>query len=227
MTVPPTAPVYEPDAAAAPMAPRVRDLERGNPVLVWLEENARVVVGVSVAALVAGAGAYFWRESERGAAARADQALYQAEAQLAQGDPGAPRALQQISTRYGNAPAAVQARALLAEAAYDRQQYAEGVRLADPGAAPAPMRDGVAALRAIGEQGLGRGREAAAELEGLAKGAGPEHRSELVGDAARMYQDAGDLAGARRAWRAVLDGGVRGAADEARIRLGELDAAGP
>ena len=225
MTVPST-PSYDADpvtvrpiAAAAP-----RPASTGEAAGEWLERNARAVGGIVIAAAVAVAGTFAWRASSRATAERADRALYQAEAQYAAGDPGAARALQQVTSRYGDTPAGAHARVLLAQAYYDRGQYADGLRVLGAGSVPADWRAAVDRMRAIGDEGAGRPKEAAAIYERLAKDAGPDERATLLADAARAYDAGGDAANARRLWQQVIDSGPAGTAAEARVRLGELEA---
>ena len=187
--------------------------------------NGRVLGIAAAAVAIAAAGSVLWRSSSRATAARAEQALYAAEGRLVQGDAGAVQALQQVNARYGDTPAGTHARVLLAQSYYDQQQYADGVRLLDQHKPGPGWREPVGELRADGVQGEGRGRQAAQELEALAATAGPQIRADLLADAARAYQDVGAAADARRVWEQVLASGIRGPADEARIRLGELNGA--
>lgn len=226
MTAPQPIPSYDETAPAA--APRVigraRGRSAGEGATEWLEQNGRLVGGGLVVAAVAVAGLFAYRSSEQTAAARAERSLYEAESRYAQGDPGAAQALRQLATRYNGSPAAAHARVLLAQVYYDRGQYADGLRALGTGSVPADWREPTERLRAAGELGAGRPKDAAATFERLARDAGPDTRAMLLGDAARAYDLAGDTANARRTWQAVIDSGVRGAADEARVRLGELEA---
>jgi TolA-binding protein len=216
-----------PSSAGVGAAPRVGQLRRGSAgesASEWLEHNGRTVGAALVVAAVAAAGVVAWRSSEQASAERADRALYQAEARYVQGDPGADQALQQVVSRFGGTPAGAHARVLLAQADYDQGRYADGLRALGSGSPPSDWRGATDRMRAVGEFGSGRPREAAAIYERLARDAGPETRSSLLADAARAYEAAGDREAARRTWRAVIDAGQSGAADEARVRLGELEA---
>ncbi len=229
MTVPERAtydvnePAIVPTDAARPVGVP-RTTSSGEAAGEWLERNGRALGAAALVAVVAAAGGYAWRASSRASAERADRALYEAEARYAQGDPSAAQALQQVTSRYGDTPAAAHARVLLAQSYYDQQKYADGLRVLSGGSVPADWREAVERLRAVGNEGAGRPKDAAATFERLAKDAGPDARATLLGDAARAYEEAGDLANARRMWQQLADSGVRGAADEARVRLGELEA---
>ncbi len=228
MTAPPPVPSYDETAPAD--APRVvgraRGRSSGEGATEWVEQNGRAVGGALVVGAVAIAAIFAWRSSEATSAARAERSLYEAESRYAGGDPGAAQALQQVSTRYSGTAAAAHARVLLAQTYYDRGQYAEGLRALGSGDVPPDWREATERLRAVGEVGSGRPKDAASTYESLARDAGPDTRAMLLADAARAYDQAGDAAGARRAWHLVLDSGVRGATDEARVRLGELEASG-
>ncbi|GJG88699.1 hypothetical protein tb265_38800 [Gemmatimonadetes bacterium T265] len=226
MTVPPTAPSY--DVADTTPAPRPIGVptarSSGDSAAAWLEHNGRAVGGAALVAVVAIGAAFAWRASSQASAERADRALYEAEARFAQGDPGAAQALQQVSGRYGDTPAGAHARLLLAQSYYDQQKYADGLRVLGSGSVPADWREATERLRAVGEEGAGRPKAAAVVFERLATDAGPDARAALLGDAARAYEGAGDLANARRVWQTLVDTGARGVADEARVRVGELNA---
>lgn len=213
------------DAGAPPVA-RVRKRSSGEAAAEWVEQNARALGTGAVIAAVAVAGLFAWRSSERATADRADRALYQAEARYVQGDPGAAQALQQVNARYGGTSAGAHARVLLAQANYDQGKYADGLRVLGGGSPPADWRDQTERMRAVGEEGAGRPKEAAAIYERLASEVGPDEKSSLLGDAARAYEAAGDQAAARRTWQSIIDAGRPGTADEARVRLGELNARG-
>ena len=228
MTIPPAVPSYDvadPMPASAVGAGATRS-GSGDAAGEWLERNGRTLAGAAVVAAVLVAGGFAWRTSNAASAARADRALYEAEARFTQGDPGAPAALQQVTSRYGDTPAGAHARVLLAQSYYDRGQYAEGLRALGSGSVPAEWRDATDRLRAAGEEGAGQPKAAAALYEQLAKNAGPDARAALLSDAGRAYEAAGDVANAKRVWQQLVDLGARGATEEARVRLGELKAHG-
>lgn len=205
-------------------AGRLRSRSTGDAVAEWVERHARTLGGALVVGAVAVAGVFAWRASERTTAVRADRALYEAEARYIQGDPAAVQALRQVTTRYGSTPAGAHARVLLAQANYDQAKYADGLKVVEGGSPPAYWQEPIGRMRAVGQEGVARPRDAAATYERLAQAAGPDARSSLLADAARAYEAAGDVAGARRTWQAIVDAARPGTADEARIRLGELSA---
>ncbi len=224
MTVPPSVPTYDiaEPVSVPPDVSAVRGRTSGEAASDWAERNARAVGAAAIVVAVAVAGGFAWRASNRSTAERADRALYEAEARFSQGDPGAAAALQQVTSRYGDTPAGAHARVLLAQTYYDRGQYAEGLRTLSAGSVPTEWRDATARLRAVGEEGAGQPKTAAATYEQLARSSGPQAKAELLGNAARDYEAAGDTGNARRLWRELSDLGVNGASDEARLRLGEL-----
>ncbi len=224
MTVPPPVPSYDvSDTMAEPptvVTPRGRS--SGDAAGEWLERNGRNLGAVALVAAVAIAGGFAWRASSRASGDRAERALYEAEARFAGGDPNAAQALQQVTSRYGDTPAGAHARLLLAQTYYDQGKFADGLRVLGSGSVPSEWQRATEQLRAVGEAASGRPKDAAMQLEKLATDAGPDERASLLADAARAYTTAGDSANARRVWKQIVDTGTPGAADEARVRLGEL-----
>lgn len=229
MTVPPSVPTYDPsEPVEAPPVSGVVGRSSGDAAGEWLERNGRALGIAGLVAALAVAGGYAYRASSRASAERADRSLYEAEARYAQGDPSATQALQQVTSRYGDTPAGAHARALLAQAYYDQGKYAQGLQVLGTGSAPADWRESTERLRAAGLEGSGRYKDAAAAYEQLAGTASPDAKSSLLAEAARVYGEGGDVANARRLWQQLIDAGSRGGvADEARVRLGELEAKAP
>ena len=79
-------------------------------------------------------------------------------------------------------------------------------------------------LIAVGYEGFGKYLDAAKLLEGAAESAPSEdERLELRANAARDYQLAGDKSNALRIWRALAALSGKAIADEARVRIGEIE----
>ena len=235
MTLPPSDPsydspaeiTYDPSAPATlpPVAMGRGSAEpTGDEVGDWVARNGRALGASAVVLAVAVAGVFAWQSANRASAGRAERALYEAEARFGQGDPAAAGALQGVVRRYGDTPAGAHARVLLAQSYYDQQKYADGLRVLSQGSVPEVWQGPTDRLRAVGELGVGRPKQAAAIYERLAGSAGPETKASVLGDAARAYEAAGATVDAKRLWQRVIDTGVAGAADEARVRLGALEA---
>ena len=229
MTVPPPTPSYDVSepVSAPPLVPTPLGRSSGEAASDWFERNGRNLGTVALVAAVATAGGFAWRASQRASADRAERALYEAEGRFASGDPSSAQALQQIVSRYGDTPAGAHARVLLAQTYYDQGKFADGLRVLGGGSVPSDWQRATEELRAVGEAGSGQPKQAASTMERLAAERGPDGRVSLLADAARAYTAAGDKASARRVWKQVAESGIAGAADEARLRLGELEGTAP
>ena len=191
----------------------------------WLAANARVFGAVAAIVAVAAVGTVAWRSSERAKAGRAEQALYQAEGSMSQGDAAqTERSLRDIATRYSGTPAGAEAQLLLAQTLYDAGRYQDGLQVLGRGKAPADLAEAVQLLTAAGYEGVGRPVEAAKIYEALAGGSGlvASRAAELRAAAARAYQLGNDPASALRTWRSISVGPSGPLVDEARVRIGEL-----
>ena len=77
---------------------------------------------------------------------------------------------------------------------------------------------------AAGYEGLSRPADAAKAYDEAASSALAGQRDELRASAARAYQSAGNVEAARKIWTELGDKESSVLADEARVRLGELNA---
>lgn len=193
----------------------------------WFGANARAIGIAGAALVVAAVAGVAWRSSERAKNGRAEQALYQAEASLAQGDASrAEKALGDVATRYRGTSGGAQAQLLLAQTLYDAGRFQDGLAVLGRSKPPAEMADAVQLLTAAGYEGAGRPLDAARIYERLADASGviPSRVAELRAAAARAYQLGNDRVAASRVWRTIAGGPSGPLVDEARVRLGELTA---
>lgn len=195
---------------------------------IWFQRNGRLFAIAAGAAVVAVLGAWGWRASQRSTAVRAEQAFFQAQAPLATGDlKAAEGSLKQVAQRYDGTAGGAQAQMTLAQVYFDQGRWQDGLAvLAQASDAPDYMQDGVRQLTAAGYQGVNRHVDAAKlyeQLAGATKAAA--RRDELLASAARAYQAANDRASAQRLWAQLAAREGAAIADEARVRLGELQAA--
>jgi predicted negative regulator of RcsB-dependent stress response len=192
----------------------------------WVRLHAKEV-GITVGAIVIiGGGFYLWRSSNESRAARAEAALFDAQTPLLQGNlPAAQQQLQQVAQRYDGTAGGAQAQMTLAETYFEQGKYQDGLNvLKNADDAPKSLANGVRHLTAIGYEGMGRYADAAKLLETVAADAGSDtERNQYKAEAARNYQLAGDNASALRIWRQLMTVQGQGIADEARIRVGELE----
>jgi len=186
---------------------------------------AAIVVG---AAAVIAVGAYFWRESQRNEAIRAEKSYYQAQGSLSTGNRAlAESDLQKLIQRSPSTTAGVQASALLASLRYEDGKYAEGVALVEKaiGHAPDHMKPGLHALLAAGYEDQKKLVEAAAEFRKAAEATPFEREKEkYLADAARALTTAGRTEEAKKIWADLAADELSPTAGEARVRLGELEA---
>lgn len=207
-------------------APHPMSRSRDGRAADWLRDHGRALgVGVAAVALFA-VGGVAWRGSERAKAQRAEQALFQAQA-TAQGNPGAAeRGLRDVANRYGGTAGGAQATLLLAQTLYDQGRFQDGLAVLARAKVPEAFGDGVRLLTAAGYEGVGRATEAGKVYEQLsaAPNLAARRRDEFRAAAARAYQLGNDRASAMRLWGQVLANGSGATVDEARVRLGELNA---
>ena len=193
----------------------------------WIQLHARqVAIGVG-AIVVLGGGYFLWRSSTANRASRAEAALFEAQAPLLQGNlPAAQQQLQQVAQRYDGTPGGAQAQMALAQTYFEQGKYQDGLNvLKQADDAPKSLANGVKHLTAVGYEGMGRYADAAKLYEETARNAASEaERHQFEADAARAYQLGGDRTNALRLWTALTKIDGQGVADEARVRVGELEA---
>lgn len=200
---------------------------RENRTAEWFISNARTLGIIGAVIAVAAVGSVAWRSSERAKAARAEQALYQAEGSLAQADPAqAERSLREVATRYSGTAGGSQAQLLLAQTLYDAGRYQDGLAVLTRSKPPAELAEAVELLTAAGYEGSGRSADAGRIYERLADRSGTvaTRAAELRAAAGRAYQLANDKTAALRVWRLIASGPSGPLVDEARVRVGELTA---
>ncbi len=192
----------------------------------WARDNGRALGIVATSIAVLAVGGVAWRSSERAKADRAEQAFFQAQGGT-QGDPAATeRALRPLLARYQGTAGGTQAGLLLAQSLYDQGKFQDGLAVLARLTPPEQFRDAVRLLTAAGYEGTGRAGEAARIYIQLADRPDvvARRRDELRAAAARAYQLSGDRASALRLWKTLAASGTGPTADEARIRVGELEA---
>lgn len=211
-------------------APPPMDLdERAENVMDWIRLNARLVVlGVAVV-LAVGIGVWLYMRTQairqdRAAAtlASAQEALAVNNIALAQAD------LERTLNRFEGTRAAHQAGILLAQVHYEGGRYQEGMAVLDRTAPRAPdyLAAQIEALRAAGFEQLEQPAQAAEHYEAAAQRARFDaDRASYRASAARIYAQTGDTERAIAIWRELAEDPRGPMAAEARLRLGELEAA--
>jgi predicted negative regulator of RcsB-dependent stress response len=192
----------------------------------WAKRHSRdVAIGVIVAVAIAG-GAYLWRASAERKEANAGRSLSEAQQSLSSGNlPLATSDLQKIIQRYDGTVSAKQARLLLAQAMYQQNKVADGLKALDGISSPGPLTASVHAVRAAGLEQSGKPADAAAEFLQAAQAALSEiDKASYRADAARTYLAAGKKDEAVRIWKELAADETSPISAEAKLRLGELTA---
>jgi predicted negative regulator of RcsB-dependent stress response len=195
----------------------------------WFTVHRREVTwGLTALAVIIG-GVWFYDRSQSIKAQRAEAAYLQARQSAAAGNlPLAVSDLQKVVTRYEGTQAGTQAALSLAQAFYDQKKYKEGVDALKKAESKAPgdFKASVHVLEAAGYEEL-KDFVHAAEQYKLASDVTryPADKSEYQAAAARSYMVAGKSAEAKAIWTELAKDETAPLAGEARIRLGELEAA--
>jgi len=204
--------------------------DSGETLLDWMELRQREI-GIALLAvfLVAAAGWLFlrWRGARAEGGARA-----LATAQDAYNAGNAPLArseLTKVISRFSGTPAANEAGILLAQSYYADAKFNEGIKALQPlvSSSDALTAANAENLIAAGYEQLGRYAEAATHYEQAGKRATYQtERDGYLASAARAYTAAEQPAAAERIWRTLSQDKTSDVAAEARVRLGEIEAAG-
>lgn len=193
-----------------------------------MELHSRQLTAVALLVLLAVAGVWFYRASERTRAETAGRSLGEAQQALdAENLTLAQSDLDKLVKRYGGTQAGKQARLLLAQVLYQKGQYQKGIDEAKPLTAEKDKYLVATAhgLVAAGYEEMGKFREAADQYRKAADNASDSgSKYTYLGSAARALTSAGDTAGARKLWSTLAADASNPSAAEARVRLGELDA---
>jgi predicted negative regulator of RcsB-dependent stress response len=195
--------------------------------LEWVQDHAKPLAIGALALLIAGGGytgyRYFAGQTEVAAErayGSAQAAVYAGNLPLAQSD------LEKVITRYGGTPAATQAAMTLAQTYYQQGKYAEGLDALEKADRTPDFAPAIAALRAAGLEGQGKFAEAgAAYLQAAEQAGGGVERDQYRSQAARIFTTAGDSAKAIELWKELAADQSSPYAQEATVRLGELQAA--
>ena len=195
----------------------------------WLMLHRREVTwGVVVIAAIVG-GFWFYQRSQSIKAQRAETAYFQARQSAAAGNlPRAVSDLQKVVNRYEGTQAGAQAALSLAQAYYDQNKFKEGIDALKKAESKTPedFRASVHVLEAAGYEQLKDFGSAAEQYKLAAQVTRfPADKSQYQASAARSYAAAGKPAEAKAIWTELAKDETGPMAAEARVRLGELEAA--
>jgi predicted negative regulator of RcsB-dependent stress response len=196
----------------------------------FIAANQRAIYQTTIAIVVVGAVAWFWKASTDRRANNAEQAFVTAERSYYSGNPTlAETDLSRVVQRYGATTAGVRASILLARHFFEQSKPADGVaalRAALGRGASKPFRPAIYGMLGAGFESESKFDSAAAAYRGAADAAAtPSERDQYQASAARALTSAGDKAGAIKLWQAIAANELSPLAGEARLRLGELMAA--
>lgn len=197
----------------------------------WLQLHSRQVSWAVIGLVVVIGGGWFYTRSQSLKAERAVTAYSGVQQSIASGNlPLAESDLRKLITRYDGTPAAMQGSLVLAQLLYQEGKYDDGIaELKNATPKLESSKDfGASAhlLMAGGYEQTKKYVEAAHEYEAAAKAARFDaDRERYQSVAAEDYLIAGRKDDARRIWTALAADSKGAVAGEARLRLGELDAA--
>ena len=204
--------------------------ERSESIVDWLQLHTREVVIGAVVVVVLIGGGWMYKRSAASTASRAEAAYFQARGAAASGNaPLAHAELEKVITRFGGTTAAVQSAMLQAQLYYDEGNYAEGMKALESASGrrvAADQRAAITGLEATGLVGQAKYKEAAERYLGAANAAPfALDKAQFKSEAAQAYTLAGDTAKALELWTELAADETSPMAAEARVRLGELEAA--
>ncbi|HEY4733412.1 MAG TPA: tetratricopeptide repeat protein [Gemmatimonadaceae bacterium] len=195
----------------------------------WFMVHKREATWGLVALAVIVGGVWFYERSQSIKAQRAETAYFQARQSAASGNLAAGISdLQKVVNRYEGTQAGAQAALTLAQALYDQKKYKEGVEALKKAESKAPgdFKASVHAVEAAGYEELKDFANAAEQYKLAAEATRyPAEKADYRAAAARSYAAGGKTAEAKAIWTELSKDETSPIAAEARIRLGELEAA--
>jgi predicted negative regulator of RcsB-dependent stress response len=203
--------------------------ERSETFLVWAELHSRLLTGIAIAILLVIGGVWFYRKAHQVRARNASALLAEAEQARNAGNlPLAQSDLERVVSRYGGTPAGHAARLVLAQVLYDRGQYQQGIAELQKLVAEDDESLEASAYNLIGagyEQSGKYADAAQAYRKAAAAAAFKGERDTYLANAARALTSAGKTADAKEIWSKLAADPTSPVNAEARVRLGELEAA--
>ena len=212
------------DAARPPM-----DLDTDSMIDTLKAKSREITIGAIVVVAAVG-GIWLWRESEHKKAERAEAALNAASNAFYSGNMAlAETDLKKVVERYAGTTAGTQASMMLAQALYSTQKFDDGIKIlvaAQATGSSSQLAAAIEGLIATGNLDAKKYDEAIKHyLAAADKAQFPADKDLFRADAARAMMVAGKKDDAKKIWAelaAKLDSPNLG---EAKIRLGELEAA--
>ena len=211
--------------SSAPPADREFDAEA---LKDWIVERSKPLSIGAGAVVVIVAAVLFWQQSSRIKNERADTALLSAQSAFYSGNTALAKSdLDKVVSRYPGTSGATQATMLLAAISYGEGKYADGIKAltAAQNGVSGQFAPSLEELIASGHADAGRYDDAASHyLKAAEKTPYPADRDIFRAEAARSYDMGGKPAEARKIWAELASNRESPVLNEAKVRLGELDA---
>ena len=195
----------------------------------WVRLNAKAI-GIGLAAVaVAAIGWYFYKDGEASKENAASKAYLEAQRSMSAGNlPLAQSDLEKMLPRYHGTQSGTLAAILLAQVQYSGGKFADGVKVLEQAlvSAPSSLRPALKAMVGNGLMDQKKYVEAAkAYAEAAAMVAAGNEKEGYQAEGARALQLANNPAEAIKLWKLIVENPESSRQAEARVRLGELEAA--
>ena len=195
----------------------------------WARLNAKAI-GIGLAVVAAAAiGWYFYKDGEASKENAASKAYLEAQRSMSAGNlPLAQSDLEKMLPRYHGTQSGTLAAILLAQVQYSGGKFADGVKVLDQAlvSAPSSLRPALKAMVGNGLMDQKKYVEAAkAYAEAAAMVAAGNEKEGYQAEGARALQLANNPAEAIKLWKLIVENPESSRQAEARVRLGELEAA--
>lgn len=194
----------------------------------WVVAHNRALLIGGAVVVVAVAGVLFSRQSAALRSQRAELAYVTAQGTYYSGNPTQARTdLEALATRYPGTNGGTQGAMLLAQILYNDGKHDDGIkRLTDArGTAPRQFASAIEELIAAGYADSKRPDQSAEHyLKAAEKSPYPAEQDRFKADAARVLAAAGKTNQAKAIWEKLAASQVSPSSNEARLRLGEIDA---
>ncbi|MEO8193933.1 MAG: tetratricopeptide repeat protein [Gemmatimonadales bacterium] len=197
----------------------------------WFQLHNRKIAWAGAVVFALAVGGWFYTRSQDLKGERAEKAYFTAQRSVAAGNlPLAESDLKKMIGRYAGTRAAMQARLELAQIMYEQGKIQQGLDELKPAedeiGGSKEFGSTVHLVMASGLEQLKKFSEAAAQYEKAAKVARfDSDRQRYMSLAANAYLSGGDKAKAKAIWTELGEDSKGTVAGEARVRLGELNAA--
>jgi predicted negative regulator of RcsB-dependent stress response len=215
----------------SPILDRDKSADRAQTFLDWTRINAKALTIAAVAVVLAAGVYWVYVRTKENQAARAAQALLTAKSSIGSGNlPLAHSDLQNIVNKWQSTNAGVEASMLLAGMDYDQGKFSDGIKLLQDAENTGPGREIAPTLESLIGDGYMSSKQASKAADAYSRAANvSRYEAETATNkakAARAYEVAGDTAKSIELWTWLsTDPAGASMASEAKVRLGELEAA--